>query len=358
MYPAGTYWSGALTVVEDGVSLDVDVPATDDPAIAQTGWLVKVLVNFDDLRSETYNIAVPYANRSVDDGGNGDGVNLRDYALPSQIPSSNPAYAIGVPGGLAQLNEDGDVIDANGDPITGGGGGGGAVDSVNGETGVVVLDKTDVGLGNVDNTSDAGKPVSTATATALAGKAATSHTHLAADLPDVFYSGVYPVSAYGFFTTSVLPESTESTSPLDQWNVRLFVPAGQVITRAGVFIATAGSSISGLAGFGLYDDSGNLVTSTVDDAAVFQSAGYRFKDFPTPVAAQGSDRFVWLRANIETGTKPVVAFRIATSTVLDGGLTTHRRAYYTSGVTSWASTISPLTDGSANGGYIPLLGLG
>lgn len=42
----------------------------------------------------------------------------------------------------------------------------GAVDSVAGRGGVVVLVKGDVGLGNVDNTSDANKPVSTAQATA------------------------------------------------------------------------------------------------------------------------------------------------------------------------------------------------
>ena len=42
-----------------------------------------------------------------------------------------------------------------------------AVNSVNGQTGIVVLTKSDVGLGNVDNTSDASKPVSTATTTAL-----------------------------------------------------------------------------------------------------------------------------------------------------------------------------------------------
>lgn len=46
----------------------------------------------------------------------------------------------------------------------------GNVDSVNGQTGVVVLDKTDIGLGNVDNTSDANKPISSATQTALNGK--------------------------------------------------------------------------------------------------------------------------------------------------------------------------------------------
>ena len=43
------------------------------------------------------------------------------------------------------------------------GSGGGAVDSVNGQTGVVVLTKSNIGLSNVDNTSDANKPISSAT---------------------------------------------------------------------------------------------------------------------------------------------------------------------------------------------------
>lgn len=42
------------------------------------------------------------------------------------------------------------------------------VASVNGRAGVVVLDKTDVGLGNVDNTADLDKPVSTQQAAAIA----------------------------------------------------------------------------------------------------------------------------------------------------------------------------------------------
>lgn len=46
-------------------------------------------------------------------------------------------------------------------------GGTGAVDSVNGLTGVVVLTKNNIGLGNVNNTSDADKPISTATQGAL-----------------------------------------------------------------------------------------------------------------------------------------------------------------------------------------------
>lgn len=50
------------------------------------------------------------------------------------------------------------------------------VTSVAGKTGAVTLVKGDVGLGNVDNTSDANKPVSTAQQTALDAKAATTVT--------------------------------------------------------------------------------------------------------------------------------------------------------------------------------------
>src|SRR5664279_3990179 len=45
------------------------------------------------------------------------------------------------------------------------------VSSVNAHTGAVVLAKTDVGLGNVDNTNDLGKPISATTQTALDAKA-------------------------------------------------------------------------------------------------------------------------------------------------------------------------------------------
>lgn len=46
------------------------------------------------------------------------------------------------------------------------------------------LNKSAVGLGNVDNTSDANKPVSTATQTALDGKSDVGHTHTSTDITD------------------------------------------------------------------------------------------------------------------------------------------------------------------------------
>lgn len=50
----------------------------------------------------------------------------------------------------------------------------GGVTSVNGKTGAVTLTKADVGLGNVDNTSDLNKPISTKTQAALDKKANTA----------------------------------------------------------------------------------------------------------------------------------------------------------------------------------------
>lgn len=57
-----------------------------------------------------------------------------------------------------------------------------AVTSVAAKTGVVILDKNDVGLNNVNNTSDADKPISTATQTALNTKQAVGSYATTADL--------------------------------------------------------------------------------------------------------------------------------------------------------------------------------
>lgn len=48
-----------------------------------------------------------------------------------------------------------------------------------------VVTKAQVGLGNVDNTSDAAKPISTAQQAALDGKAAVSHTHAISDVTNL-----------------------------------------------------------------------------------------------------------------------------------------------------------------------------
>ena len=63
------------------------------------------------------------------------------------------------------------------------------VTSVAGRTGAVTLSKTDVGLGNVDNTSDLAKPISTATQAALDGKVNTTDVASTSDLGLVMPDG-------------------------------------------------------------------------------------------------------------------------------------------------------------------------
>lgn len=79
-----------------------------------------------------------------------------------------------IPTSTSQLTNDSGYITAAAIPVT----------SVNGHTGTVVVTKADVGLGNVDNTSDVNKPVSTAQQTAIN---VSLSQHLAASNPHPQY---------------------------------------------------------------------------------------------------------------------------------------------------------------------------
>ena len=81
-----------------------------------------------------------------------------DYATAAQGTTADSAVQPG--DNISTLTNDSNFIDAAGAPVQ----------SVAGQTGAVTLVKGDVGLGNVDNTSDADKPVSTAQQTALDAK--------------------------------------------------------------------------------------------------------------------------------------------------------------------------------------------
>jgi hypothetical protein len=117
----------------------LNVPASNDPAWSPSGWTWLVTLSLTSGR-ESWNTVVPYDAS----GGTVD------------ISTLLPAM-----GGGSQLYAAYNHVHS--------GGGSGSVTSVNGRQGAVTLTKTDVGLANVDNTSDANKPISTATQTALNG---------------------------------------------------------------------------------------------------------------------------------------------------------------------------------------------
>lgn len=85
----------------------------------------------------------------------------------------------------------------------------GPVRAVAGKTGNVTLVKADVGLGDVDNTSDAAKPISSATQTALNGKANSSHGHAVADVTGLqtALDGKAPLASPAFTGTPTAPSA-------------------------------------------------------------------------------------------------------------------------------------------------------
>jgi len=133
----------------------------------------------------------------------------------------------------------GQFPDASGN-ITVSGGGGGAVDSVFGRTGAVVAangdyTKAQVGLGNVDDTSDAGKPVSTATQTALNGKentgvaAAAVAAHVA--LPDPHTQYALESSLAAVATSGQYSDLVGAPSP--QTRVKAIATTGKIQLQFG-----------------------------------------------------------------------------------------------------------------------------
>lgn len=114
--PAGVLMQGALqTASGTAPSLDVQVPATDDPDNLPQNWQIQIDITFaDGSAAETYRVAVPLAL------GTTTGLNLRTVLLPQTIPTGQILIA-GIPGGLAELDVDGDVVDADGVKVVGGG---------------------------------------------------------------------------------------------------------------------------------------------------------------------------------------------------------------------------------------------
>lgn len=76
----------------------------------------------------------------------------------------------------------------------------GAVSSVAGKTGAVGLVKADVGLGSVDNTPDASKPISAAVAAALAGKAPAVSPNFSVGVNSI--RDILPIGAANFTATA------------------------------------------------------------------------------------------------------------------------------------------------------------
>ena len=133
------------------------VPYGTDPTVDVTGGTGNDPYNLDFGIPEPASSAVTTVNGqsgdvvlTASDIGLGNVDNVQQYSATN--PPPYPVTSVnGQTGAVTVTAPVTSVNGMTGDVIVSGGGGGGDVLSVNGQNGVVVLDKTDIGLGNVDN---------------------------------------------------------------------------------------------------------------------------------------------------------------------------------------------------------------
>lgn len=164
-----------------------------------------------------------------------------------------------------------------------------------------VPSKASIGLGNVDNTSDASKPISTAVQTALDGKAASSHAHSAADISDS--------TAAGRAILTAADAAAQRTA--------MAVPASASPAMSGT--ATVSSSGGAAASVSVVSDGGAASTSVARYTDDSVAANYALRknrgSLASPAAVQASDQLglVTFQTTNDAGTNGNVARIIATA---------------------------------------------
>jgi hypothetical protein len=98
-----------------------------------------------------------------------------------------------------------------------------AVTSVAGRTGVITLTSSDVGLGNVNNTSDLNKPISTATQTALDGKVSSTLLGAVNGVATLDASGLVPATQLPSYVDDVLEFAALASFPATGSTGKIYV---------------------------------------------------------------------------------------------------------------------------------------
>ncbi|MDD6988783.1 hypothetical protein [Ruminococcus sp.] len=126
--------------------------------------------------------------------------------------------------------------------------------------------KAQVGLGNCDNTSDKDKPISTATQTALNGKASTSHTHTKEDITDFPTSlpanGGNASTVNGHTVQSNVPQNAKFTDTVyDDSKIKTAISGKQATITGGASTITSSNLTASRAL--VSDASGKVAVSAV-----------------------------------------------------------------------------------------------
>lgn len=135
VFRAGAIGSGTLNTSEGVPSLDFDLPVVDDPDNLPQGGEIVLKVTFNGGGSETFHLS-PLSTWPLE------GTDLALILDPDVVAGAPPYAIIGVPGGVAKLDEAGNVLDGSGQIVSGGGGGTGGPIASTSITDSTVLGRT------------------------------------------------------------------------------------------------------------------------------------------------------------------------------------------------------------------------
>lgn len=119
VFRKGRIASGTLNTNEGAPSLDYDLPIVDDPDNSPQGGEIILTVAFTGGAGgqEIFHLSPLLSWPDA-------GTDLATILAPEIVPAAPPFVILGVRGGAAKLDPvTGEVLDADGDPVTGGGGG-------------------------------------------------------------------------------------------------------------------------------------------------------------------------------------------------------------------------------------------
>lgn len=148
----------ALDTLDDVTKSDIGLGNVDNTSDLDKPISTATQSALDDKADKVTQII---AGTGLDGGGDLSANRTLDLSAATQSSLGLADTSVQPGDNVSDLTNDANYIDSAGAPVQ----------SVNAKTGAVVLDKSDVGLGNVDNTSDLNKPISTDTQNALNGKA-------------------------------------------------------------------------------------------------------------------------------------------------------------------------------------------
>lgn len=174
----------------------------------------------------------------------------------------------------------------------------------------------------------------------------------------------FPLAAYGLTAASGDPESFLTGSGANNntiFAVRIGIPSGTIITALWAAVRTGGSHVpSGTPNrLGLYTDEGVQIGVTADDPTLWTQAGWRGGVLPVPVAAEPTDRCVYVLTLVGGMSGLSVPYMTLADDShaawfcrgVDGG---NRRAMYAGG-TALPASFDPTAYGTATT-YVPLVG--